>query len=64
MFVPVIALLLGGMWLDGKTGHKPLFALLGVIAGFGLAIALVYQQYKGVVASETRAKINKTDGES
>lgn len=48
LFVPVLALLLGGMWLDGKTGRKPLFALAGVTLGFLLAAALVYQQYRQV----------------
>ena len=48
LFTPVIALLLVGMWLDSKTDHKPLFTLGGVLLGFGLAIALVYEQYQRV----------------
>lgn len=48
LFVPVLGLLFGGMWLDGKTGRKPLFALAGVIIGFLLAAGLMYQQYRQV----------------
>jgi hypothetical protein len=52
MFIPVLSLLVLGLWLDTKTGHKPLFTLGGVLLGFGLAIALVYQQYRQVTPPE------------
>lgn len=45
MFTPVITLLVLGLWLDHKTGHKPWFSLGGVLIGFALAIALVALQY-------------------
>ena len=46
MFVPVFLLLGIGMWLDHITKHKPLFTILGVIGGFGVAVLLVWQQYR------------------
>lgn len=48
LFVPVLGLLVGGMWLDGKTDKKPLFALVGVILGAAIAVGLIYQQYRQV----------------
>lgn len=48
LFVPVLGLLVCGMWLDGKTDKKPLFALIGVLLGFLIAVGLIYQQYRQV----------------
>jgi hypothetical protein len=48
MFMPVLVLLGLGWWLDNETGHKPWFLISGVFIGFGLGIALVYQQYRQV----------------
>ena len=48
MFTPVLVLLVLGLWLDGKTDKKPLFSLGGVLLGFVLAIALVWQQTRSI----------------
>lgn len=48
LFTPVIGLLLVGMWVDGQTGRKPLFALGGILLGCVIAFLLVRQQYKQV----------------
>lgn len=36
--IPIVAGLLLGKWIDGKTGTHPLFLLLGIV--LGLAIGL------------------------
>ncbi|MCG8468546.1 MAG: AtpZ/AtpI family protein [Gemmatimonadetes bacterium] len=33
---------LGGNWLDGRLGTRPLFVLLGVFLGFGLSFYRMY----------------------
>jgi F0F1-type ATP synthase assembly protein I len=46
-FFPVVGVVLGGAlgyWLDGKTGMKPLFALLLGAAGFAAGIAGVIRR--------------------
>lgn len=48
MFTPVLVLLVAGLWLDDKTGKKPLFSLGGVLLGFVLAILLVWQQTRSL----------------
>jgi len=35
--------LLGGLWLDGKFGTKPLLTILGLVAGLVLAFYGVYR---------------------
>lgn len=53
MFTPVIALLLVGMQLDKRLGHRPLWSLGGVIAGFAIAMWLVFRQYRHVASQPT-----------
>lgn len=48
LFVPVLGLLVAGMWLDGQTDKKPLFALAGVVIGTLIAFGLIYQLYNQV----------------
>lgn len=44
MFVPTLGLFFLGMWIDSMNGSKPWFMVGGLIVGFALSIALVYQQ--------------------
>lgn len=49
LFVPVIGLLILGLWLDSKTDNdKPWFGLLGVLLGCATAFLLVRLQYRQV----------------
>ena len=44
----VIAILLGilgGLWVDGKLGTKPLFTIIGLIIGIAAAVYGVYQMF-------------------
>jgi hypothetical protein len=54
LFAPVIGLLLVGMWLDGKTHHKPLFTLSGILLGCVLAFLLVQLQYRQVIGDNKK----------
>ncbi len=38
---------LGGYWLDQKTGQSPLFTVLGVFLGFGVGMASLISQVLG-----------------
>lgn len=46
----------GGNWLDGRFGTKPLFVLLGVFVGFGAGF---YSMYSRLVL---RRRGNEADG--
>ncbi|MCC6626091.1 MAG: AtpZ/AtpI family protein [Chloroflexi bacterium] len=35
--IPLGLAFLGGLWLDGRMGSKPLFMLLGIVLGFVIA---------------------------
>jgi F0F1-type ATP synthase assembly protein I len=52
MFTPVLVLLVVGFWLDNKFHTKPWLVLSGVFIGFGLAIALIWQQYRQIDVSK------------
>lgn len=39
--LPLVALSLGGRWLDARAGTFPLFFLLGLLGASGLGILLV-----------------------
>jgi len=44
----VIAILLGilgGLWVDGKLGTKPLFTIIGLVIGVIAAVYGVYQMF-------------------
>lgn len=44
----VIAILLGilgGLWVDGKLGTKPLFTIIGLMIGIAVAVYGVYQMF-------------------
>ena len=53
MFTPVVVLLLVGMQLDKHLGHRPLWSLGGVTAGFVIAVWLVYRQYRHVSGQQS-----------
>ncbi len=38
LIVFFLLLMAGGMWLDGRLGTRPLFALVGAAAGFALGM--------------------------
>ncbi|MEX2598404.1 MAG: AtpZ/AtpI family protein [Dehalococcoidia bacterium] len=41
--VSIVGGTLGGVWLDGKAGTAPLFLLLGLLLGLGLAFYGAYR---------------------
>jgi ATP synthase protein I len=38
--------ILAGLWLDGKLDTKPLFIILGLVLGLGVAVFGVYQMIR------------------
>jgi hypothetical protein len=46
MFVPVLSLLAGGIWLDRTLGTKPIMTIVGLMIGVGVAGLLIRQQIK------------------
>jgi F0F1-type ATP synthase assembly protein I len=60
-FFIVAAILLGvfaGLWLDGKLNTKPLFMIVGLLAGLGVAVYGVYQMLRPLMGD----KQDKEDG--
>ena len=55
MFTPVIVLLIVGMQLDKRLGHRPLWSLAGVVLGFAIAVWLVYMQYHQVATTNAQS---------
>lgn len=49
MFVPVLGLMLLGLWIDTVSATKPLWTLIGLGAGVVIAILLVSKQIKEVM---------------
>lgn len=49
MFVPVLAGVLGGLWLDTRIGTKPLYTFVGLGVGVVLAVLLVWAQLRKVL---------------
>ena len=55
-----LVFVLGGLWIDGRLGTKPLFAVvLGAVAVIGLAV-ISYYRYMADVAREEEGKPWKT----
>jgi hypothetical protein len=48
LFIPIIGLMLAGLWLDKQAGTKPWLMILGIILGVAIAILLVRVQIKKV----------------
>lgn len=48
MFVPTLGGALLGLWVDGKVGTEPIFAVGGLLVGVAVTALLVKQQYKKV----------------
>ena len=46
----------GGLWLDRRLGTLPLFTLLGVIAGSGVAFYGVYRMVAPLMNGNNEAK--------
>lgn len=46
MFIPVIGLALGGVWIDRTYGTKPFITIIGIIVGIAIAAYLVRLQFK------------------
>ncbi|MCX6023229.1 MAG: AtpZ/AtpI family protein [Chloroflexi bacterium] len=46
--------ILGGLWLDGKTGKIPLFTLLGLFLGLIAAFTGLYRMVNETVEEEDR----------
>ncbi len=44
----ILLFLLGGNWLDGKLGTSPVFALLGMLIGFGAGFWSLYSHVSGL----------------
>ena len=46
LVISVALCTVGGFWLDGKAGTKPLFTIFGLALGFGAGFYSVYKTYK------------------
>lgn len=46
MFIPIIGLALGGVWIDRTYGTKPFITIIGIIVGTAIAAYLVRLQFK------------------
>ncbi|MDB5039108.1 MAG: putative F0F1-ATPase subunit Ca2+/Mg2+ transporter [Bacteriovoracaceae bacterium] len=51
--VVVAAGLLGGLWIDKKTGTVPLFGILGLIIGFTAGILVIVRIQKELKKDES-----------
>ena len=45
--LPIVALGLGGKWLDAKQGTEPLFTLLGILLAIISTSVWIYRKFKG-----------------
>ena len=43
--IAIVLGLLGGLWLDGKLGTRPLFIIIGLVIGIAAAVYGVYQMF-------------------
>jgi F0F1-type ATP synthase assembly protein I len=43
--IAIVLGLLGGLWVDGKLGTRPLFTIIGLIIGIMAAVYGVYQMF-------------------
>jgi ATP synthase protein I len=41
-----------GLWLDGKLDKKPLFILMGLVLGLGVAVFGVYQMVRRIITDK------------
>ncbi len=48
----IVAGVWGGVWLDGKLGSNPLFLLIGLLLGIGIAGAGMYRLLLAVVSTD------------
>lgn len=48
LFIPIIGLMLGGLWLDVQSGTKPWLMVVGIVLGTSIAVWLVWAQIKKV----------------
>lgn len=55
--VPVIILTLIGIFCDKQFGTKPWLTFLGVIIGFGIALALIRNQLQRAALSDKRKEV-------
>lgn len=46
MFIPIIGLTVGGVWVDRTYGTKPFVTIIGIIVGTAIAAYLVRLQFK------------------
>lgn len=53
MFVPVLAGMLGGLWLDTVWATKPLLMFSGLGVGVLVAVLLVAQQLRAIMKERT-----------
>lgn len=53
MFVPVLAGVLGGLWIDNQLGTKPLYTFIGLGVGVLLAALLVWAQLRKVLGGRS-----------
>jgi len=49
---------LGGIWLDGKTGAKPLWTILGLILGVVIAFTGAYRMIAPYINKKNNRKDN------
>lgn len=52
MFVPILGLMLLGLWVDNSNATKPLYTFIGLGAGVLVAVALVWLQIKQVMSGK------------
>ncbi|HYG84009.1 MAG TPA: AtpZ/AtpI family protein [Verrucomicrobiae bacterium] len=53
LFIPVIAGLLIGLWIDHQTNTKPALTIVGVLIGVVVAALLIYAQIKAINKEKT-----------
>lgn len=58
----IIGGLLGGLWLDGKLGMRPVFTLVGLVLGLSMAFYGVYRMLLPLLYG-TQAVVEKRDRE-
>lgn len=62
MFTPVLILLIIGLQLDKRVGHRPLWSLGGVVLGFVIAMWLVARQYRSVAQKHSSSHPTEPKG--
>jgi len=55
--------ILGGLWLDGELGTKPLFLIIGLVLGLAVAAFGAYWRVKPLMRKGRKPKVKETKRE-